>query len=178
MRDLRVVMVPSLLAVLLLSGCRSRSNAPLTAKEKAEQRAELQDEREQLQQVPVPQKSKFMSVRSFESWQNPSLTIQSNMLELRVLRGDANPSTVGAGGLFRPEGARKVELNVTLDKLGEAVSSIPIDAWPYGRVVAIEEAHHVPANAEPAVRKEMEATLARLTDLGVAVYDPTEGKLQ
>jgi hypothetical protein len=44
--------------------------------------------------------------------------------------------------------------------------------------VAIEEAHHVPANAEPMVRKNMEATLARLTELGVAVYDPNEGKLQ
>jgi hypothetical protein len=177
MRDYKWVMVPSVLAVLL-AGCHARTNAPLTAEEKAEERAQLQDDREQLEQVPPPVKSKYMVIRSFESWQNPYLTVQANMLELHVTRGDANPSAIGVGGMLRPEAARKVELNITLDKLGEAVSSVPGDAWPYGRVVAIEEAHHVPANAEPVVRKNMEATLARLTELGVAVYDPNEGKLQ
>jgi len=177
MRDYKWVMVPSVLAVSL-AGCHARTNAPLTAEEKAEERAQLQDDREQLEQVPPPVKSKYMVIRSFESWQNPYLTVQANMLELHVTRGDANPSAIGVGGMLRPEAARKVELNITLDKLGEAVSSVPGDAWPYGRVVAIEEAHHVPANAEPVVRKNMEATLARLTELGVAVYDPNEGKLQ
>ena len=179
MRDLKVVVrVPSLVAVLLVGGCHARTNGPLTEAEKAEQRAQLQDDRAQLEQVPPPLKSKYMTIRSFDSWQNPALTVQANMLELHVVRGDANPSTLGVGGMLRPEGARKIELNITLDKLGEAVSSVPVDAWPYGRVVAIEEAHHVPANAEPMVRKNMEATLARLTELGVAVYDPNEGKLQ
>jgi hypothetical protein len=178
MRNFRVVMMPSLMAMMLMSGCHRETVGAKTAAEKAEERAQLQDDRALLEQVPPPVKGKFMAVRSFEAWQNPYLTVQSNMLELHVTRGDANPSALGAGGMLRPENARKVVLDVTLDKLGEAVSSVPGDAWPYGRVVAIEEAHHVPANAEPAVRQEMEKTLARLTELGVAVYDPTEGKLQ
>ncbi len=132
----------------------------------------------QLQQIPAPAKSTYMAVHTFDSWQNPYLTVQSNMVELHVTRGDANPSSLGVGGMLRPVGARREELNIGMDKLAEAISSVPADAWPYGRVVAIEEAHHVPASAEPAVRRNMEATVAKLTDLGVVVYDLAEGKLQ
>ena len=174
----RIFLLP-ICAAGLLAGCHAHTAAtPLTPQEKAEQRAQLQDDREQLQQVPPPLKSRYMAIRSFESWQNPYLTVQANMLELHVTRADANPSTLGVGGMLRPEGARKTELNISPDKIGEAVSAVPVDAWPYGRVIAIEEAHHVPTTAEPMVRRNMEATLARLTDLGVAVYDPGEGKLQ
>jgi len=163
--------------VVALGGCRGRQAAP-TAQDLAEQRAELEDQRTQLQQIPAPAKSTYMAVRNFDSWQNPYLTVQSNMVELHVTRGDANPSSLGVGGMLRPVGARREELNIGMDKLGEAVSSVPADAWPYGRVVAIEEAHHVPASAEPAVRRNMEATVAKLNDLGVVVYDLAEGKLQ
>jgi len=45
-------------------------------------------------------------------------------------------------------------------------------------VIAIEEAHKVPAEKEPAVRRTMEAAINTLSDLGVSVYDPVEGKLQ
>ena len=65
-----------------------------------------------------------------------------------------------------------------MDNLGEAISAVPADAWPYGRVVAVEEAHKTPASAEPAVRRNMEATIGKLNDLGVVVYDLNEGKLQ
>ncbi len=163
--------------VVALAGCRGRQSAP-TAQDLAEQRAELEDQRTQLQQIPPPAKSTYMAVHTFDSWQNPYLTVQSNMVELHVTRGDANPSSLGVGGMLRPVGARREELNIGMDKLGEAISSVPADAWPYGRVVAIEEAHNVPASAEPAVRRNMEATIAKLTDLGVVVYDLAEGKLQ
>jgi hypothetical protein len=69
-------------------------------------------------------------------------------------------------------------VNISLDSLGEAVTSVPQSAWPYGRVVAIEEAHKTPASAEPAVRRNMEATINRLNDLGIVVYDLNEGKIQ
>jgi hypothetical protein len=173
-----------LLAVLptmsSLTGCHAAPavNAQPTAAQKAEMRAELEDEREQMQKIPPPAKSRYMAIHSFESWQNPYLTVQANMVELHVTRGDPNPSTVGLGGMLRPEAARRAELNIADDKLSEAISSIPADAWPYGRVVAIEEAHHTPASAEPTVRRNLEATIARLADLGIQVYDPTDGKLE
>jgi hypothetical protein len=165
------------LSISSLCGCHSGSKSP-TSEDKAEQRAELEDQRTQLQQIQPPSKSRFMAVHSFEAWENPYVTVQSNMVELHVTRGDANTTAIGVGGMFRPVAARREELNIGMDKLGEAISSIPADAWPYGRVVAIEEAHKTPPSAEPAVRRNMEVTVGKLTDLGVMVYDLNEGKLQ
>jgi len=162
----------------MLSGCKGRMAATSAAQVQAERQAVLNTEREQLEMIPLPAKSQYMPIRSFESWQNPYLTVQPGMLELHVTRGDANPTPIGAGGLLRPVGARREELNVSLNELGAAISAVPGDAWPYGRVVAIEEAHKTPSSAEPAVRRNMEAAIAQLSDLGVVVYDPNEGKLQ
>jgi hypothetical protein len=119
-----------------------------------------------------------MAIHGFDSWENPYITVQPGMVELHVTRGDANTTPIGVGGITRPVGARREELNVSLDDLAGAISAVPGDAWPYGRVVAIEEAHKTPASAEPAVRRNMETAIARLNDLGVVVYDLSEGKLQ
>jgi hypothetical protein len=167
----------SLPLLLLLSGCHRGTHAP-TAQERAEQRAELEDERTLLQQVPPPAKGRFMAIHTFETWENPYITVQSNMVELHVTRGDANTTNIGVGGMFRPVGARRETLNIGMDKFGDALSSIPQDAWPYGRVVAVEEAHNTPASAEPNVRRNMEVTMGKLSDLGVMIYDINEGKLQ
>jgi len=167
----------SFLSVSLLTGCRG-SHAPVTAQERADQAALLESQREQVAMIPPPSKSRYMAVHSLDSWENPYVTVQSDMVGLHITLADANPSTLGVGSMLRPVGARRQELNVGMDKLGEAISSIPQSAWPYGRVVAIEEAHKVPPNAEPAVRRNMETTIRRLNDLGVVVYDVNEGKLQ
>ena len=119
-----------------------------------------------------------MAIHSFESWENPYLTVQPGMLQLHVTLADANTSTLGVGGMLRPIGARRQVLDIGMDKLGEAVSSIPPGAWPYGRVMAMEEAHKTPASAEPQVRRNMETAIARLNDLGVIVYDLSDGKVQ
>ena len=58
------------------------------------------------------------------------------------------------------------------------MTAIPLTAWPYGRVVAVEEAHKTPASAEPAVRRTMESAVATLSDLGIVVYDLNEGNLR
>jgi hypothetical protein len=158
----------------VLSGCHVHSEAPSTQ----QSRAELDTEREQLDQIPPPAKSTFMTVHNFDSWQNPVLTIQPSMLELHVLLADANTTPIGVGGMFRPINARRQELNITLSSLGDAMSSIPRSSWPYGRVVAIEEAHKTPPSAEPAVRRNMEVTISKLNDLGIVVYDLGSGKVQ
>ena len=119
-----------------------------------------------------------MAVHTFESWENPYITVQANMLTLHVLLADANTSDYGAGGILRPVGARRQELNIGLDKLGDAVSAVPQSSWPYGRVIALEEAHKTPRSAEPQVRRTMETAVSTLNDLGVVVYDLNEGKLQ
>ena len=65
------------------------------------------------------------------------------MVTLHVLLADPIPQA-GAGGMLRPIGARKEDLNISLNKLGDAISSIPASSWPYGRVIAVEEAHQDP----------------------------------
>jgi hypothetical protein len=119
-----------------------------------------------------------MAVHTYESWDNPYITVQAGMVTLHVLLADANTSSYGAGGILRPIGARRQELNISLDKLGDAISAVPQSSWPYGRVIAIEEAHKVPPHAQPQVRRTMETAVSTLSDLGVEVYDLNDGKLQ
>ena len=58
------------------------------------------------------------------------------------------------------------------------MTAIPPSAWPYGRVIAVEEAHKIPAAGLPAVRRTLEAAVGRLNDLGVVAYDLNEGSLR
>ena len=166
----------SLLSALLLTGCQSRVVSGAQAK--AEQRAQAAQERQELDQIPLPSKSRYMAVHSFDTWENPYITVQPDMLTIHVMLADQNPSSFGSGGMLRPTGARREEVNISPDKLGEAMSAIPPSAWPYGRVVAVEEAHQTPAKQEPTVRRNMEATVGTLNDIGIVAYDLTEGNLR
>jgi hypothetical protein len=178
----RTISAACLLPVLLLvlSGCHSRSAhaSTSTAQARNEQRAESETQREELDRIPPPSKSTFMAIHTFDSWQNPVITVQPGMLELQVTLADGNTSSLGVGGMLRPIGARRQELNITADTLGSAITAIPQTAWPYGRVVAIVEANKTPPSAEPAVRRNLEITMSKLNDLGIVVYDLTDGRLQ
>ena len=144
----------------------------------ASRRALLDTEREQMALIPPPSKSRYMAVHSFEAWENPYITVQPEMLTLHVLMADANTTGIGTGGMFRPIAARRQEISISLEKLAEAMTSVPQSSWPYGRVIAIEEAHKTPAAVQPMLRRNMEATVAALSDLGVMVYDLNEGSLR
>ena len=176
----RTFVAASLLPALLLvfTGCHGHTASLVSSPARAQQTAELETQREQLDRISAPTKSTFMTIHSFDSWQNPVLTVQPSMLELHVLLADANTTPIGVGGMFRPVNARRQELNISLSTLGEAISAIPESSWPYGRVVAIEEANKTPPSAEPAVRRNMEGTISKLNDLGIVVYDLSSGKIQ
>ena len=156
-------------------GCHSHTFDKNTEQARVEKRAEQDTARQQLEMIPPPSKSRFEAVRTAESWENPSLTVQPGMLELRVTLADANPSPVGAGTMLRPVAARQQELNISLDKLDEAVSAIPESAWPYGRVISVEEPTNTPKSAEPQVRRNLEVTVRELNDLGIVAYDVRDG---
>ncbi len=163
-------------AATALSGCHG--HAASSTQNAAEAHAAAAAEREEMEGIPPPSKSRYMAVHGYDSWQNPYLTVQANMVTLHVLLADANTSDFGAGGMLRPIGARRQELNVSPEKLAEAMSAIPQSCWPYGRVVAVEEAHNTPAKAEPVVRRNLEATVGTLNDLGVVAYDLAGGTVR
>ena len=148
------------LALLVLAGCNGAPSAP-----------PLDAIRQQLDQIPLPAKTRYLAVKSLTTWQNPYLTIQGGMVTLHVTVADANTSALGVGGILRPVGARRQDLNVRVSDLPAALEAIPQSAWPYGRVVAFEEAHDAPASARPDLRRNMEAAIKTVSDLGIVVYE-------
>ncbi|MES2390863.1 MAG: hypothetical protein V4555_04430 [Acidobacteriota bacterium] len=165
--------------IALLTGCHSHPAAAAnTAQVRAAHRAEVDSQRAQLEMILPPSKNRFMAVKSFESWENPYITVQPGMLELHVTLADDAPQSFGTGGMLRPIGARRQVVDISFDKLGEAMTAIPQSSWPYGRVVAIEEAHNTPKAGEPVVRRNMENAIGTLSDLGVEVYDIHDGNLR
>jgi hypothetical protein len=156
---------------MLLSGC-NRASAGTTVSVASAQ--EIETARQQMDLIPPPSKTRYMAVHNLSGWENPYLTVQENMATLHVTVADANPSTVGNGGMLRPVAARHQDVSIRVNDLPAALNAVPENSWPYGRVVAIEEAHDTPASARPAVRRNMEAAMKTLGDLGVVVYEWNE----
>ncbi len=132
-------------------------------------------DRQQLQLIPPPSKSRYTSIHTLASWENPYITVNSDVLTLHVLLADTNPSAVGVGGMTRPLGARRRDLTIRVSDLPQALSAVPQSAWPYGRVIALEEAHNTPASAQPQVRRTMEAAMQQIGTLGVVMYEAEDG---
>lgn len=169
---LRTAVALLALSPLALAGCRTTQTPPGVGNK--QQRVD--DARRDLSQIPPPSKSLYMSVNSMGDWQNPSLTVQEKMISLHVLMPDANPSDLGKGTMLRPEGARRQILNIDPANLAEALNAIPKEAWPYGRVVAIEEAHDAPASAQPQLRRTIEAAIDTLQNIGVVADEWSNDK--
>lgn len=166
-------LLPLLLVPVTLIGC-ARSVAPTASEARAlaaERRQEAELARQQMELIPPPSKSRYMAVKSLSMWENPYLTVQGGMVTLHVMAADANTSGLGVGGILRPVGARRQDLNVRVSDLGTALNAIPANWWPYGRVVAVEEAHEVPIRDRAQVRRNLERVVGLLNDLGVVVYE-------
>jgi len=174
LKPLSTLALAAAIAVLCaFTGC-SRTPAAASTESPtlaAAQRAALETARQQLDLIPPPSKTRYTAVRNLDSWENPYLTVQGNMVTLHVLMADANPSNVGQGGLLRPAAARRRDMDVRVSDLPAALNSIPENAWPYGRVVAVEEAHDTPAAGRTLVRRNVETVIKMLNDLGVVVYE-------
>jgi hypothetical protein len=163
-------LIPVLLA-LAISGCSSNPLPIKSSDAATQQRRQIESVRHDLEQISLPSKSRYLAVRSLTIWENPYLTVQGAMVTLHVTVADANTSNLGVGGILRPIGARRQDLNVRTTDLPAALNAIPQSAWPYGRVVAVEEAHDAPASARPELRRNMEAAIKTLGDLGIVVYE-------
>lgn len=130
---------------------------------------ERDTQRAALAKIPLPTKSLYINVHDPSEWQNPFITVDANYLDLRVLMADANPSDFGQGSMLRPEGARRQELQIRPAELGQALVALPAGAWKYGRVVAIAESPVADRKNRPIIRRNVEAAIQQLNDLGVVV---------
>jgi len=168
-----LALAAAIAALFALTGCKHNSAAAATASPTlaSAERAAIETARQQLDLIPPPSKERYTAVSSLDSWENPYLTVQGNMVTLHVLVADANPSALGQGGLLRPLGARRRNVDVRITDLPAALNAIPASAWPYGRVVAVEEAHDAPAAERHHVRRNVETVIKMLSDLGIVVYE-------
>jgi hypothetical protein len=168
-----LLLLPALLLPVALTGCMRTASSSVTETKAvaAQERQEISLARQQMELIPPPSKTRYMAVKSLTLWENPYLTVQGGMVTLHVVQADANTSALGVGGILRPIGARRQDLNVRVSDLPAALNAVPQNFWPYGRVVAVEEAHEVPVSARPEVRRNMETVIKTLNDLGVVVYE-------
>ena len=165
------------LVATAFTGCRKEEQAvsnvaanAVNAEHKAQAASSVRDvQRAQLARIPLPTKSRYVDVHEPGAWVNPFLSVDAQMVTMRVTMADANPSTYDQGGLLRPAAARRRELQIRAKDLPEALMALPEGAWPYGRVVAIEEYPLADKKNRPEIRRQIESIIQQMSDLGVIV---------
>ena len=144
----------------------------VNAEKKAQASASaLDQERAQLDQIPLPTKSLYIGVHEPSQWSNPFLSVGPDTIDLRVIVGDESTNPGGQSSLLRPEAARRQELQLRPEDLDNAIVAIPASAWHYGRVVAVAESPEAAAADRAKVRRNVEFTIKRLNDLGIVVEE-------
>jgi len=148
------------------------ANGAVTAEHKAQAAAtEIDRQRAALANIPLPTKSLYVDVHEPGAWANPFLSVDAEMLTLRVTMADANPSALGQGTMLRPVAARRQEVQLRPGDLTEALIALPPGAWRYGRVIAVAESPLASRKDQPKVRRNIEAVIQRLNDLGIVVEE-------
>lgn len=184
-RNLPVIASATLVAVLsvFVSACHKEEQAVVGAAQNAvsaEHKAQVaaqaaaakrDQQRAALAHIALPTKSLYVDVHEPGAWANPFLSVDADMINLRVTMADANTSTVGQGTMLRPEGARRQEIQLRTHDLADAMIALPDGAWRYGRVVAVAESPLAARKDRPAVRRNMEAVIQQLNDLGIVVEE-------
>jgi hypothetical protein len=101
--------------------------------------------------IPRANGEKYRSIRDAKEWRNPLLTIRADGIEVNA-KGLASGRTVAPSDLLR------------------TLVSLPVDAWPYGRVVSASDIGiREPGRDDEPIRRNHEAAEKVLKDLGVVV---------
>ena len=177
--QVRGILCLALLLPVALVACHKEEQAvanvaqgAVNAQHKAQAAAtEIDSQRSELARIPLPTKSLYVDVHEPGAWQNPFLSVDADDLTLRVTMADANPSTVGQGSMLRTEAARGQELQLRPNDLTAALIALPQGAWRYGRVIAVAESPLAARKDRPKVRRNVEAIIQRLNDLGIVVEE-------
>jgi hypothetical protein len=176
---LKGVVWPGLILALALTACHKEEQAvvgvaktAVQAEQKAQAHATERDQqRAQLQKIPLPTKSMYVDIHEPAAWANPYLAVGPETISLRILQQDANPSPVGQGTMLRPEAARRQETQIRPADLAKALVAVPAGAWHYGRVIVLAETNATNPKDRPKIRKNVEEAIQQLNDLGIVVED-------
>jgi hypothetical protein len=169
-------------ALVALAGCGHRDtssaapDAAAQARQQAREQAQaaqkkMDDARQQLDEIPPPAKSRYMAIHTIESWNNPFLIVSGTNVTLRVIYPDQTHSSALPSNMLKPARARRQEMEVRLSDLPDALGALPQEEWPYGRVVAVEEDPAETRSNRLQVRRNMEATMQILNNLGIVIYE-------
>jgi hypothetical protein len=173
----------TLVLALFLVACHKEEQAvvgvaqtAVTAEQKAQAAAqaasaERDRQRAQLERIPLPTKSMYVDVHEAGAWVNPFLSVDAETLNLRIIMTDANTSPVGQGTMLRPEAARRQEVSIRPEELVQALVALPPAAWRYGRVIAVAESPLANPKDRPKIRRNVEAVIKQLNDLGIVVEE-------
>lgn len=188
MKSLTASAVALLLACTLVS-CSRSSRHPASAIESAAAAREhalaqnraaaaaLEKNRQELESIPPPSKNVYLAIHTRQSWTNPFLIVSKSTVNLTILLPDDGPGAGSPGSeILRPVAARRRELDLRLSDLPEALADTPQNVWPYGRVIAVEEDPLEQKADRAQVRRNVEATMQILNDLGIVIYEwPANG---
>lgn len=156
----------------VVGAAQNAVNAEHKAQAAAQASASKRDQqRAQIALIPLPTKSLYVDVHEPGAWANPFLSVDAAWINLRITMVDANPSSIGQGTMLRPESARRQEVQVRTADLADALIALPPGAWRYGRVVAVAESPLVNKKDRPTVRRNVEAAIQQLNDLGIVVEE-------
>ena len=169
----------ALLLAVALTACHKEEQAvvgvaqnAVSAEHQAQAAASKSDrQRAELSRIPLPTKSLYVDIHEPGAWANPFLSVDADWLNLRVTMTDANPSTMGQGTMLRPEAARRQEVQLRPADLVDALIALPPGAWRYGRVIAVAESPLANRSDRPKVRRNVEAAIQQLNDLGIVVEE-------
>jgi hypothetical protein len=171
----------ALLLAVALSACHKEEqavvgvaqnavNAEHQAQAAAQAAADLREsQRAALALIPLPSKSMYVDVHDTGAWTNPFITVDVDTLNLRITLADANPSAMGKGTMLRPQAARRQEVQLRPADLAQALVALPPGAWRYGRVIAVAESPLASPKNRPQIRRNVEALIQQLNDLGIVV---------
>ncbi len=180
------ILLSASLGLLLAAGCTPVPSAQpgmppaAAAPSKPVPASRMDSARQQLDEIPPPSKSRYLAIHTIDSWSNPFLIVGKKSVMLRIyypdpvvngtLSGSALPNT-----MLRPSGARKRELDLRMSDLPEALAALPQESWGYGRVIAVEEDPSTMRPDRPQMRRNVEAAIQMLNDLGLVVYEWSNG---
>jgi hypothetical protein len=132
MRYLRLSILS--MSLVVLASCAKPPRAP-------EETVAAVSPEARIQQIPAADPQKYSGMRDMKAWRNPYLVVRLD----------------GVGLLDVSNNEQQI---VDPDKLSAAMAKLPASAWPYGRVVAIQEISAASTDEDKAKLRKNRALVA------------------